>query len=373
MLLKKKINYIRIALIIVPVLTAIILTLFSLELNRNLKKKMEIQSDNIVKKYNNIKYSLSSSAKILAMNSQIINGIRKKIPFKIKKKIKIFSEELQLPFIAVHDKSGVCIGKIHRLKDDLKDEKDVEYIKNILDKKRKIRKVNLTPSGLALISSQKVYKNKEFIGFVTVGHFYDNFFSFYLKSINDIEILFIRNNKLIGNTLKDVANKGIIELFKENKNEKKLFDMTFGEYHYKAKIIRLLHQNDMIYMIIAINNTHERNAFLKTVFISIIFIIISFFINFFLSRSISKKEALKDKKIEINESFIDKKSQKYKITKREKEVLILIMKGFTNKEISEKSFIAFSTVRKHIYNLYQKTGVKDRKELIMLFSKKINY
>ncbi len=47
----------------------------------------------------------------------------------------------------------------------------------------------------------------------------------------------------------------------------------------------------------------------------------------------------------------------YDLTNREKEVLALIVEGFTRKEIAKKLFISCNTVGSHIKNLYQKLKV----------------
>lgn len=48
---------------------------------------------------------------------------------------------------------------------------------------------------------------------------------------------------------------------------------------------------------------------------------------------------------------------KEQLTKREKDVLRLIIQGCSNKEICEKLFITRSTLSVHIVNLYQKHGL----------------
>jgi len=53
-----------------------------------------------------------------------------------------------------------------------------------------------------------------------------------------------------------------------------------------------------------------------------------------------------------------------KLTKREKEVLILIAEGFTNVQISEKLFISIDTVDSHRKNLHTKLDVKNTAMLI---------
>ncbi|NIM10785.1 MAG: hypothetical protein GTO45_02260 [Candidatus Aminicenantes bacterium] len=54
---------------------------------------------------------------------------------------------------------------------------------------------------------------------------------------------------------------------------------------------------------------------------------------------------------------------KYGISKREGELIQLILKGHSNREIEEALFISLETVKKHIYNIYKKTGVKNRLQL----------
>jgi ligand-binding sensor domain-containing protein/DNA-binding CsgD family transcriptional regulator len=59
----------------------------------------------------------------------------------------------------------------------------------------------------------------------------------------------------------------------------------------------------------------------------------------------------------------------YGLTAREQEVLRLILRGASNKDIQEKLFISASTVRNHISNIYQKLDVRNRLELINLIGK----
>jgi len=47
------------------------------------------------------------------------------------------------------------------------------------------------------------------------------------------------------------------------------------------------------------------------------------------------------------------------LTKREKEILLLITEGLTNIQIGEKLFISIDTVESYRKNLYSKLGVKN--------------
>jgi len=56
---------------------------------------------------------------------------------------------------------------------------------------------------------------------------------------------------------------------------------------------------------------------------------------------------------------------KYKLSEREAEIARLILKGMKNQEIEDKLFISMGTVKNHIYNIFQKTGVNDRGSFII--------
>ena len=52
------------------------------------------------------------------------------------------------------------------------------------------------------------------------------------------------------------------------------------------------------------------------------------------------------------------------LSNREREVVELVVEGFANDEMSGKMGITVSTVKQHIKNIYRRTGVKSRSELI---------
>lgn len=55
------------------------------------------------------------------------------------------------------------------------------------------------------------------------------------------------------------------------------------------------------------------------------------------------------------------------ITSREKEVIECIKMGMTSKEIAAKLFISTNTVNNHIANIYSKTGIRSRIDILNLF------
>lgn len=57
----------------------------------------------------------------------------------------------------------------------------------------------------------------------------------------------------------------------------------------------------------------------------------------------------------------------YGITQREREIIQLICEGRTNQQIAEELFISVQTVKDHNHNIFRKTAVRNRVELVNLF------
>jgi DNA-binding NarL/FixJ family response regulator len=53
------------------------------------------------------------------------------------------------------------------------------------------------------------------------------------------------------------------------------------------------------------------------------------------------------------------------LSSREKEVLKMLGKGLTNRQIADRLFISEQTVKNHLHNIYDKVGVKSRSEAII--------
>lgn len=60
----------------------------------------------------------------------------------------------------------------------------------------------------------------------------------------------------------------------------------------------------------------------------------------------------------------EKQSEYHKLSKREKELLNLLAKGYRYKEIADQLNISIETVRTHIRNIYEKLHVQSRTEAI---------
>lgn len=86
---------------------------------------------------------------------------------------------------------------------------------------------------------------------------------------------------------------------------------------------------------------------------------------FFLTLHLDKNFVVSEKGPDFIMS-LDLFIEKYGISKRETEVVHLICTGNSNQEISDSLFISLQTVKDHIYNIYLKTGVKNRVQLTNL-------
>ena len=51
------------------------------------------------------------------------------------------------------------------------------------------------------------------------------------------------------------------------------------------------------------------------------------------------------------------------LTNREAEIALLVCRGRSNREIGQELFISETTVKKHLSNMFEKTGIKKREEL----------
>lgn len=77
---------------------------------------------------------------------------------------------------------------------------------------------------------------------------------------------------------------------------------------------------------------------------------------------------LKEVPIPATQPFIlnDRKREDLGITRRELEILELIARGLSNREIAEKLFVSESTVKTHSSRVFDKLGAKRRTQAVQL-------
>lgn len=71
-----------------------------------------------------------------------------------------------------------------------------------------------------------------------------------------------------------------------------------------------------------------------------------------------------------NREVLDIACGHYRISRREREITELILRGLKNQEIENRLFISPHTVKNHIYNIFKKVGVRSRTQLIRAMSEK---
>lgn len=71
----------------------------------------------------------------------------------------------------------------------------------------------------------------------------------------------------------------------------------------------------------------------------------------------------------MDEEIKRKIEERSSLTVREKEILGMLLKGKSNKEISDLMCVSTETVKSHLQNIYRKLGVKSRMEVLALFLK----
>ena len=97
-----------------------------------------------------------------------------------------------------------------------------------------------------------------------------------------------------------------------------------------------------------------------------------YFISIVKSKNIFNSTKLNDNNVidETNKaSNIEDVENSVNLTKREREILSYLLDGKTNKEVSLILDISLNTVNNHVANIYEKSGVKNRVELVNKFTK----
>jgi DNA-binding CsgD family transcriptional regulator len=125
----------------------------------------------------------------------------------------------------------------------------------------------------------------------------------------------------------------------------------------------------LIYLIFAVGtvillNIAERGILLSLAFITLllsIHLIPVFFLSMYLDRYFVEPVARYEFEKSLEDFIL-----KFEISKRESEIVELICKGKSNRDISDSLFISLQTVKDHVHRIYLKTGVKNRVQLTNL-------
>lgn len=111
----------------------------------------------------------------------------------------------------------------------------------------------------------------------------------------------------------------------------------------------------------------ERDPFLLVIQIVFLFLVNIYpllYIRNFLNMHYIDHFLINEKKINFAKFY-----EKYKISEREQEIVRFLIQGKSNKDIEDNLFISLKTVKNHIYNIYKKTSVSSRIQLVNLVTK----
>jgi DNA-binding CsgD family transcriptional regulator len=76
-----------------------------------------------------------------------------------------------------------------------------------------------------------------------------------------------------------------------------------------------------------------------------------------------KKTRLTHLESYFDEYSLHQKFDMYKLTRREKELTTLVLKGYSNRRIAESLYISEQTVKDHLHSIFRKVEIKRRSEL----------
>jgi len=104
------------------------------------------------------------------------------------------------------------------------------------------------------------------------------------------------------------------------------------------------------------------------IFLSISYILPALlYLSRYLKKDIREHPSLKENGTTLQQVFA-----KYNISKKEREVIDLISRGKSNREISDQLYISLSTVKLHIHSIYRKLNIKNRVQLSNFIRNSIN-
>ena len=131
-------------------------------------------------------------------------------------------------------------------------------------------------------------------------------------------------------------------------------------YYGLALALLLFLMQWLQYKFLLLNNASDIYVGIIALFFTIL--------GFWLALKITKpkvKEIIVEKEVSVNNPMIDeKKITELGLSSRELEILTLLARGMSNKEIGNALFISLSTVKTHTSNVFGKLNVKRRTQAI---------
>lgn len=216
------------------------------------------------------------------------------------------------------------------------------------------------------------------------------------NNIDSVTVIYDRSMKIANQCsilkYKIYATQELLEIYKYRGDANKVYeylnilDALKREDNKEARLSNMHVDNQNI---LEKENTEEEKSFFWKTILFVVLAIAASLLGFIFYRRSTK---YKKEKYEIDAELQEMKKmlQNYaqikqeithedkfirnenKLTERQKELLNLMSKGLSNKEIAEKLFISENTVKYHIKNIYLILELKDRKEFFIKVVSKNN-
>lgn len=133
----------------------------------------------------------------------------------------------------------------------------------------------------------------------------------------------------------------------------------FGRKAIEAGLIQTL-----LLMFVGLQNSAGSETFWNDVAMSFRPLLYGFCLQIIFSEKHEETAAVREMAQE--DLDLTKRFQEFGLTKRELEIAGLIAEGKSNGEIAQALFISEATVKKHISNIFEKTGAARREELVRI-------
>lgn len=172
---------------------------------------------------------------------------------------------------------------------------------------------------------------------------------------------------------------GVFEKMKEAIGVKKIPDIILIEVNDKNDPTKLKNHFPGVPFVV-ITNSETDQAFVDTLSMGASYCIFKgsepavylSILNNVLENAVTIPDKVVKKMLLSTNASVATLNENEQLTTREKEILQLLAKGATYKNISAQLFISLETVKRHCHNIYKKLGVSNRTEAInMVLTRKI--
>ncbi len=276
------------------ILLTILIFLFN-RMQSNISQDISLQSSNIISNYKSKVKTSFTIAKLVSQTPDIVDNAEIRQVNHIIQTLKVYKEELNIPYTSVHDLKGYSLGKGHDSEILLRNDINIPYVKlGITTRRKTTGLITMTPEGLAVLSVLPIYSKNDktrFIGIASAGYLFNNSFAKLLKGDNNAHVIFFYNNKITGTTTKTGPKEFInikselAQSVKENNN----IVLRINGLSHEAHFFKIGKGSHSLYIIIAVNIFKERIYFWITFFLIILGVILGLFVSITLSRKLSLK------------------------------------------------------------------------------------